>query len=248
MSQESKSQEWSRKSWNPVTGCTKVSPACANCYAETTAKWIAGLGTTDKYPKDDPFRPIVHTELLKSPPKFTKPNTRVFVNSMSDTFHDIVTDDQIRLIHEVAKHSPNAQFQFLTKRIERAARFYAKNPDCLYPNVWVGTTIEDQKRLSERLPHLLKISAPVLFVSMEPLLEAVRLPKKALETLDWLVVGGESGRQPRPMEADWVRAIRDQCAPYGIPIFVKQMSGKTKKVRHDIPKDINIRHFPKVGA
>jgi len=237
--------EWTDETWNPVTGCTKVSPGCKHCYAERMATRLRGR---HGYPEDDPFRVTLHPDRLDQPLRWRQPR-RVFVCSMSDLFHPDVPDEYIRSVFVSMETSHKHTFQVLTKRPERMAGFlqdwwsmtspYGEDSYGPAPNVWLGTSVEDQERADERIPHLLKTPAAVRFLSCEPLLGPVALsnwlpprppaypgyPQEADLAgphLNWVIVGGESGPGARPMNPDWARSIRDQCQAVGVPFFFKQ--------------------------
>lgn len=255
--------EWTEKTWNPVTGCTKVSQGCKNCYAEVLAK---------RFWKDRKFTDVqCHPDRLEQPLHWRKP-AKVFVNSMSDLFHESVPfefiDKLFAIMHKAEKHT----FQILTKRPERALQYILMamhDEDCNYGgfydqldkygipdatpmpnNIWIGTSVEDQKTADERIPLLLQIPAAVRFLSCEPLLGEVKLKyieKVGVEEictdyfnglkyradydyseaddwgkLHWVVCGGESGHGARPMHPDWARKLRDDCQAAGVPFFFKQ--------------------------
>jgi protein gp37 len=239
MSSDSKI-EWTEKTWNPVTGCTKVSAGCKHCYAERMWPRLNGPG-----------RPYAgrafgdvqcHPERLGYPPRWRKP-ARVFVNSMSDLFHDDVPDEFILSVFHTMAITPKHTYQILTKRPERMLSLLSGWRDSgltlregcrsVLPNVWLGVSVENQATADERIPLLLQTPAAVRFVSCEPLLGPVRLDKitddelgakwDALSAgLHWVIVGGESGPRARPMHPDWARSLRDQCASAGVPFFFKQ--------------------------
>ena len=272
--------EWTEETWNPVTGCTKVSPGCKHCYAERFSERFRGV---PGHPYETGFDLTLRPERLAQPLKWKRPR-RVFVNSMSDLFHEDVPDEFIDRVFAVMAMAHRHTFQVLTKRAERM-RDYCSSPatvgrivtDSLelldgidashhhahfaaikdglrgirLPNVWLGVSVEDQKRADERIPLLLDTPAAVRWVSAEPLLGPINFDsthesdpcssnflsgidgeriydgKKC--ALDWIVVGGESGSSTRPMEPDWARFIRDQCQSAGVPFFFKQWGGRTPK-------------------
>ena len=205
--------EWTNKTWNPITGCTKYSEGCQNCYAEKMHKRLMAIGQ-EKYKK--PFSEVVfHSEAI-SKHDFSRLDTKrklIFVNSMSDTFHIGVTDSQIKdILDECEWNDPNV-FQILTKRAERL-------PDFEYPfNVWLGVTVEMAKYKS-RMQYLKQTNAKIKFLSCEPLLED--LGELDLTGIDWVICGGESGKNARPMHPDWVRNIQRQCKEQNVPFFFKQ--------------------------
>ncbi len=226
--------EWTEETWNPVTGCTKVSQGCQHCYAE---RFSERFRSVKGHPYEMGFDLTLRPERLDHPLRWKKPR-RVFVNSMSDLFHEDVPDEFIDRVFVVMSMTGRHTFQVLTKRAERM-RDYCSSPatvgrivtDSLelldgidvshhhahfsaitdgLPNVWLGVSVEDQKRTDERIPLLLETPAAVRFVSAEPLLGMIDFGE-ALNEIDWVIVGGESGPGARPMNPDWVRSIRDQC-------------------------------------
>lgn len=223
--------EWTDYSWNPVTGCSKISEGCKNCYAERMAKRLAGRFG---YPKDNPFKVTLHPNKLNQPLKWKK-SKMIFVCSMSDLFHFDIPKIFIDKIFSVIKACPQHIFIILTKRtFSLKEKIYGIAPDCTHreiyfdnslpKNLWLGVSVENQKTANERIPILLQIPAAIRFVSCEPMLGSVdfsHLPESGAE-LDWVIVGGESGPHARPMYPDWVRIIRDQCQNAGIPFFFKQ--------------------------
>lgn len=208
--------EWTDATWNPVTGCTKVSQGCKHCYAERMARRLQAMGSP-RYAHG--FRVTLHPGLLTQPFHWIKPR-RVFVNSMSDVFHPDVPDDFIADIFAVMAKTPQHTYQLLTKRPERLAQLASRLP--FPPNVWVGTSAESQAALS-RIRWLQQVPAAVRFLSCEPLLGP--LADLPLDGIHWVIVGGESGPQARPMARDWVIEIRDQCVARGIPFLFKQWGG-----------------------
>ena len=212
--------EWTDATWNPVTGCTKVSPGCDHCYAETFAERFRGV---PGHPYSMGFDLTLRPERLEQPLQWRTPR-RVFVNSMSDLFHAQVPEAYIRQIFQVMGQAHWHQFQVLTKRAERLERVACRIsvPD----NVWVGVSVESPQYYS-RIRHLCRTKAAVRFLSCEPLLAA--LPDLPLVGISWVIVGGESGHGARPMEPDWVRGIRDQCLQEQVPFFFKQWGGVHKK-------------------
>lgn len=230
--------EWADATWNPVTGCTKVSPGCDHCYAESIADRFAG---TPAYP--DGFTVTLRPERLDQPLRWRRPR-RVFVNSMSDLFHRDVPDQYIAGVFAVMARAPQHTFQILTKRHGRMRsllnehNFAARvmGPDDFewpLPNVWMGVSVEDQRLADVRVRVLLRTPAAVRFLSCEPLLGPIDLAKsiepnfavsglKNLDGLHWVIVGGESGPKARPMHPDWARGLRDQCTSAGIPFHFKQ--------------------------
>ena len=212
--------EWTEVTWNPVTGCTKISPGCKNCYAERMAKRLRAMGV-DKYRKG--FSVAVHESILGEPLQWRRPRL-VFVNSMSDLFHKSVPSAFIEAVFEVMNRASQHTFQVLTKRPGRVAALEERLR--WTPNIWLGTSIESERWLG-RLAWLEEIGACTKFLSLEPLLGP--LPGIWLKGIDWVIVGGESGSGARPMEADWVREIRDNCLQSDVPFFFKQWGGVFKK-------------------
>jgi protein gp37 len=212
--------EWTESTWNPVTGCTKVSPGCKHCYAERMAARLQAMGQPN-YARG--FEVTLHERALELPLTWKKPQT-VFVNSMSDLFHHEVPELFIRRVFDVMRRASWHTFQVLTKRAERLETL-GRNLD--WPaNVWTGVSIETRKYLS-RLDHLRRTPAHVKFISFEPLLEG--LGTINLAGIHWAIVGGESGPGARPMEKTWVVEIREQCLAAGVPFFFKQWGGTHKK-------------------
>jgi protein gp37 len=211
--------EWTEFTWNPVTGCLKISQGCKNCYAERMAKRLRAMGSA-RYA--DGFRPTLHWDLVDLPRKWKKPRL-VFVNSMSDLFQDDVPYGFIRRVFDTMAACPQHTFQILTKRSERLV---ALAPTLTWPtNVWMGVSIEDS-RVVNRVKHLATVPAAVRFLSCEPLIG--RLEGLPLDNIDWVIVGGESGPRARPMHATWVREIRRQCRESGVAFFFKQWGGVRK--------------------
>lgn len=204
--------EWTEATWNPVTGCTKVSPGCAHCYAETFAERFRGV---PGHPYQQGFDLKLWPERIELPLHWKRPRT-IFVNSMSDLFHAAVPDEFIIKVFDVMKRADWHTFQVLTKRPERVASMSAQ---LLWaPNIWMGTSVENQ-RFTSRVTHLRQTGASVKFLSCEPLLGRLNLN---LDGIDWVIVGGESGHGARPMRADWAREIRAGCEAAGVPFFFKQ--------------------------
>lgn len=221
--------EWTEATWNPTTGCDRTSPGCDNCYALTLAKRLKAMGQA-KYQRDgDPrtsgpgFGVTLHPSALEVPTGWEAPRT-IFVNSMSDLIHPKVPLDYIRRVFDVIAETPQHTYQVLTKRSKRLAQI-ADRLD--WPmNLWMGVSLEDA-RYSFRIRHLQMVPAAVRFLSCEPLLGP--LDHLDLNSIDWVIAGGESGHNARPMDPEWVRSIRDQCLDAGIPFFFKQWGGRTPK-------------------
>lgn len=221
--------EWTEATWNPTTGCDRISAGCDNCYALTLAKRLKAMGNP-KYQRDGDSRTsgpgfgvTVHPDALDLPRRWRDPRV-VFVNSMSDLFHARVPDGFIHQVFDVMVSTPQHTYQLLTKRPKRLVRIAQHLP---WPeNVWMGVSIEDQESCW-RADELRKVPAAVRFISAEPLLEA--LPDMDLEGIDWLIAGGESGWKHRPVDAAWVADLRDQCAAAGTAFFFKQWGGVRPK-------------------
>ena len=212
--------EWTDATWNPVTGCTKVSPGCKNCYAERLAARLHAMGNP-RY--RNCFTRTLHPDQLTLPLRWKNPR-RIFVNSMSDLFHDGVPEEFIRRAFEVMAQARGHVFQVLTKRSRRLAELA---PRLSWPsNVWQGVSVENARYVS-RVADLVKVPAAVRFLSVEPLLGPI--PDLPLKGISWVIVGGESGPRHRPIQPEWVRSIRDQCARAGVAFFFKQWGGRTPK-------------------
>ena len=219
--------EWTDATWNPVRGCTKISAGCKHCYAETFAERFRGVpGHPFEFGFD--IRLIPHK--LDEPLKWRKPKM-VFVNSMSDLFHQTVPDEYILKVARVMEKAQWHTFQVLTKRADRLNRMLAGvlAPFARLPNIWWGVSVENKKHGLPRIPLLRNAPAAVRFLSIEPLLED--LGSVDLRGIDWVIVGGESGPGARPMERDWVVSLRDQCRSARVPFFFKQWGG-VQKSRH----------------
>ncbi len=236
--------DWCDEVWNPVTGCSKISEGCRNCYAEKMANRLQKMGCK-KYANG--FKVTCHDEELSR--KFSGKGKRIFVNSMSDLFHDDVYPSFVLRILAVIRSNPQHTFIVLTKRAKDLyfLNYIAKSSDVKYQpllNLWLGVSVENQKAADERIPLLLKTPAALRFVSVEPMLENIDLgeflpawdeygyPVNQLtaKSLDWVICGCESGTNRRPFNADWARSLRDQCEESGVPFFLKQMSVNGKIV------------------
>ncbi|MEE8169717.1 MAG: phage Gp37/Gp68 family protein, partial [Phycisphaerae bacterium] len=210
---QNSSIEWTEATWNPVTGCTKISPGCKNCYAERMAKRLHAMGLPQYR---NGFRVTLQPGALGLPLQWRKPRI-IFVNSMSDLFHEAVPLEFIRQTYSVMEQASQHTFQVLTKRPERAL---ACADDLPWPdNLWLGTSVETALYV-HRIRTLQRVPAKTRFLSVEPLLGPI--PRLPLTGIHWVIVGGESGPGARPMEAAWVRQIRDRCRFYGVPFFFKQ--------------------------
>ena len=205
--------EWTEATWNPVTGCTQISPGCANCYAKTFAERFRGV---PGHPYEMGFDLTLRPQRLEQPLSWKKPQL-IFVNSMSDLFHEAVPDEFIKSVFATLKAADWHTFQLLTKRPERLAELA---PALEFPdNLWVGVSVENQ-RWTSRIDHLREVPAAVRFLSCEPLLGPLK--NLDLTGIHWVIVGGESGHHARPMKAGWARGVRDQCRQQGVPFFFKQ--------------------------
>lgn len=212
--------EWTEATWNPLTGCTKVSPGCKHCYAERMSKRLQRMGQSSYR---NGFKLTLHEHLVELPLSWKKPR-RIFVNSMSDLFHKDVPLDFIQRVFDTMVRASHHQFQVLTKRPERVAELSSELP--WPPNVWMGTSVENQK-YAFRIDYLRQTDAQVKFLSLEPLLGP--LSDLNLSGIDWAIVGGESGPKARPMDPRWVLDIRDQCLDQDVAFFFKQWGGTNKK-------------------
>ena len=212
--------EWTDATWNPVTGCTKVSPGCKHCYAERLAKRLHAMGNP-RYRNG--FAVTLHSDLLSLPLRWRQPR-RIFVNSMSDLFHEAIPDAFIEQVFATMARASWHQFQILTKRAERLS---VLAPALTWPpNVWQGVSVEDAAH-TWRIDCLRQAAAHVRFLSVEPLLGPI--PNLPLEGIHWVIVGGESGPRHRQVKPEWVRQIRDRCRALSVPFFFKQWGGRTPK-------------------
>lgn len=257
--------EWTDVTWNPVRGCARVSPGCENCYAERMAHRFSGAGrpydgltVLGKHGPRWSGRARFVAEMLDAPSRWLGPR-RVFVNSMSDLFHDDVTDEQIGSVFAVMASSRRHTFQILTKRPMRMQDWilrFAREP---MRNVWLGVSCEDQQRANERVPLLLKTPAAVRFVSAEPLLGPIDF--NSTGKLDWVIVGGESGAGARECRTQWIDSIVRQCKVTGTPCFVKQLGSAViqdgeRRAKRDAkggdmdewPHGLRVRQFPGVAG
>jgi protein gp37 len=225
--------EWTDVTWNPVAGCTVASSGCTNCYAMRMAARLQAmghgkyLGTTRKSGGRHVWTGKVNVDFssLVAPLEWRKPK-RIFVNSMSDLFHQDVPDSFIQSVWDVMAECPQHHFQVLTKRPERMARMFANEALSALTNVWVGTSVESDE-VKERVGHLVSIKEATLFVSFEPLIG--RIDDIDLRGVHWAIVGGESGPRARPMEEDWVERLYDICRRDDVAFFFKQWGGRNKK-------------------
>lgn len=205
--------EWTDKTWNPITGCTKISAGCANCYAEIMSKRLQAM-KQDKYKNG--FILTMHNDVLDEPIKWKKPHT-IFVCSMSDLFHENVPFSFIDKVMETIKSTPQHNYQILTKRANRMAEYFSDKS--IPKNAWLGVTVDIASSKS-RIDFLRNLNAPIKFLSCEPLLED--LGDMNLDGIDWVIVGGESGAKARPMKEEWVQSIKVQTEKQGSAFFFKQ--------------------------
>ena len=213
--------EWTDATWNPVTGCTKISPGCKNCYAHLMAGRLHAMGQA-RYRNN--FGVTLQPDIIDQPLRWNQPR-KIFVNSMSDLFHAAVPLGFIQSVFDIMGKAHWHTFQILTKRSERLVDLAGKLP--WRENIWMGVSVENAD-YTYRIEHLRKVPASVRFLSVEPLLGPIsRLP---LQRIDWVIVGGESGPRCRKIDAQWVRRIRDRCIAQGVPFFFKQWGGTRKKL------------------
>jgi protein gp37 len=212
--------EWTESTWNPVTGCTKISPGCKHCYAERMAIRLQAMGQPNYA---NGFKLTLHEHALKLPLQWKKPQT-IFVNSMSDLFHEHVPVEFVLRVFDVMQRASWHQFQILTKRSERLLELDPILPWA--PQIWMGVSVENQN-YTFRIDHLRETGAMIKFLSLEPLLGPLR--NLNLKGIDWVIVGGESGPAARPMDPAWVIDIRNQCQEARVPFFFKQWGGTNKK-------------------
>jgi protein gp37 len=207
--------EWTDRTWNPTTGCTKISPGCTHCYAEALTKRFH-----TNFPNG--FTLTLHPERLEEPKRWRKPS-RIFVNSMSDLFHEDVPIDFLQQVFKVMGETPWHIYQILTKRHERLLELAPQLQ--WHDNIWMGVSVENQNYV-HRVDFLRTVNAKVRFLSCEPLLGPLELN---LTGIDWVIVGGESGVKHRPMQIEWAQSIRDRCQNAGVAFFFKQIGGRTPK-------------------
>ncbi|PWL30041.1 phage Gp37/Gp68 family protein [uncultured Roseivirga sp.] len=229
--------EWTEMTWNPTTGCTKISAGCKFCYAEGMAKRLQAMGV-EKY--KDAFKVRMHPSELDTPYKWKKPKV-VFVNSMSDLFHPDVPLTFIKKVFKVMRDNPQHVFQVLTKRSERLLELSSQLK--WTHNIWMGVSVEDE-RVMKRIDDLSQTKARVKFLSCEPLIGP--LPNLSLEGIDWVIVGGESGHKPRPMDVNWVLDIQEQCENAQVAFFFKQWGGRNKKAAGRILNGRTYDEMPEV--
>ncbi|MCB9106129.1 MAG: phage Gp37/Gp68 family protein [Anaerolineales bacterium] len=226
--------EWTESTWNPLTGCNKISPGCKHCYAERMAMRLRAMGQPNYI---NGFKLTLHEHLLERPLEWKKPQV-IFVNSMSDLFHEDVPFDFIEKIFDVMRRAYWHHFQVLTKRSQRLLEL---DPEIEWPeNVWMGVSVENDK-YTFRIDHLRASRAKIKFLSLEPLLGPLR--NLNLQGIDWVIVGGESGPKARPMAEEWVTDIRDQCLSANTSFFFKQWGGTRKKKPGGYYKDVRGMKF-----
>ena len=212
--------EWTEVTWNPTSGCTKISSGCKNCYAERMSKRLQAMGV-EKY--KDGFKLRIHPDVLDEPYSWRKPRT-VFVNSMSDLFHEKMPLEFIKRVFKVMNENPMHTFQVLTKRAEILLKY--SNELVWTKNLWMGVTVENQDNIS-RVDFLRNVNANVKFISIEPLIGEIK--NLNLENIDWVIVGGESGPGARPIKEKWVVSLKEQCLNQNTHFFFKQWGGVNKK-------------------
>ena len=245
--------EWCDRTWCPNQGCTEISEGCKNCYAKKMHKRLKAMGV-EKYQND--FSKVqLSLQSLTEPTKWKTP-TKVFVNSMSDTFHEDLTFKQIEQVFNTMEYCDRHTYLVLTKRPDRALGFMQwkssqlseklgfKSEWTLGNNIWLGVTSENQDQANKRIPILLEIPAKVRFVSVEPMLSEINLTPY-LEWLDWVVCGSESGHSARPMDINWARNLRDQCDMFCTPFFFKQILIDGKKITSPEIDGVIYKQFPK---
>ena len=237
--------EWTDATWNPVRGCTKISPGCAHCYAERFAERFRGV---PGHPYEQGFDLRLVPEKLAEPLRWSQ-SRMVFVNSMSDLFHAKVSEAYIRRVFNVMKRAHWHRFQVLTKRADRLAEMAPRLEWA--ENIWQGVSVESQAYVG-RIDQLRQVNAAVRFLSLEPLLGP--LPRLDLSGIHWVIVGGESGPGARPMDPEWARDLRDQCQAAGVPFFFKQWGGVNKKTSgreldgrtwDEMPNEVSAESYPR---
>lgn len=238
---ENSAIEWTDHTFNPWVGCTKVSPACDHCYAEGWAKRTGQehLWAGDRRRTAGSYwnQPLAWDRKAKSAGIFA----RVFCASLADVFDNKVATEWRDDLWNVIAATPNLDWQLVTKRPQNIPKMIAEAWGDGWPNVWLGTTVENQEEADRRIPHLRAAPAKIRFLSVEPMLAPVR---PELDGIHWVICGGESGPGARPMNPEWARSLRDQCQAAGVPFFMKQMGGAVKSRMPPIPDDLMIREFP----
>lgn len=229
--------EWTETTWNPVTGCTKISKGCKNCYAERMAKRLKAMDNI-RYKKG--FEPNMHYDILERPLNWKKPK-KIFVNSMSDLYHKQVPDDFIKKVFDTMNKASWHIFQILTKRTNRLAKLSSSLN--WKENIWQGVTVESEEYL-HRIQDLKKVPAKIKFISFEPLLGEIDTNKLNLSHIDWVIVGGESGPGARPMKKEWVLKLRNKCIENNIAFFFKQWGGVNRKANGRTLKGQTWNQYP----
>jgi len=229
--------EWTEMTWNPTTGCTKISTGCKFCYAEIMSRRLKAMGV-EKYAAG--FKVRIHEDQLLVPYSW-KQSKIVFVDSMSDLFHEDVPLDFIKKVFSVMRDNPQHVFQVLTKRAER---LFEIHKELIWAhNIWMGVSVENEEA-KDRIDLLRKTEAKVKFISCEPLIGS--LSRLNLKNIDWLIVGGESGQRPRPMDPSWVLNIQEQCEKADVAFFFKQWGGRNKKKNGRILNDRTYDGMPEI--
>ncbi|MBK8715815.1 MAG: phage Gp37/Gp68 family protein [Deltaproteobacteria bacterium] len=231
--------EWTESTWNPVTGCNKISPGCKHCYAERMAARLHAMGQPNYR---NGFALTLQPQMLEMPLRWRKPQT-IFVNSMSDLFHEDVPLDYIERVFDVMRRAHWHRFQVLTKRATRLAKVSSRLT--WSPNIWMGVSVESEKYRG-RIDALRATGAAVKFLSLEPLLGP--LHGLDLRAIDWVIVGGESGPDARPMDPAWALDLRDQCRRAHVPFFFKQWGGTNKKLAGRVLDGRTWDEMPRAGA
>ena len=230
--------EWTEKTWNPATGCTKVSPGCKNCYAETMAKRLKSMGQK-KYRNE--FEYTEHHEYIMEPIRWKK-SCKVFVNSMSDLFHELATHDFLDKVFDVMiDKAPQHTYQILTKRPHAMSRYVNAFPIWMPENIWCGTSVESPEFL-HRIDELRKVNAQVRFVSFEPLLAAIG--DVNLRGIHWAIIGGESGPNYRPVQENHIKSLIEQCEAQNVKIFFKQWGGRFPKEHGNTINNRKYEEYP----
>lgn len=236
--------EWTEQTWNPTVGCSKISPGCKHCYAESMAMRLQAMGTRGY---ENGFELTLLPSRLEEPLR-RKAKTVYFVNSMSDVFHEDVPFDYIEKIFETIANTPQHTYQILTKRADRMAEFFAQRS--VPSNAWLGVSVEDQKYGLPRIDHLRTVDAKIRFLSIEPLLE--HLGEINLKDIHWVIVGGESGPKARPMQKEWADDIRVQCEEAEVAFFFKQWGGwgadGKKRAKKQNGRELNGRTWDQMPA
>ena len=229
--------EWTEETWNPITGCTKCSAGCLHCYAETFAKRLQAMGN-ERY--KNAFQVTVHRDIFERPLEWQKPKM-IFVNSMSDIFHEDIPDQEILDLFDVMNRANWHTFQVLTKRADRMLELSDRIN--WTDNIWMGVSVENRDAI-DRCERLKQTGAKVKFVSAEPLLESIA--DIDLDGIDWLIVGGESGAGSRPMDEDWVIELRDKAKAEKVAFFFKQWGGTQKKKAGSLLQGKHYKQYPRI--